>query len=133
MAFEGPIEDRLAIRELNELYGDAVRRHDASDWAKLWAEDAVWAIRDRDITGREAIVAQWRTAMAGYKYVSFSSQPGAISVSGDHAAARINTIEFLEPVDGPKRWQFGRYDDTLVRKQGVWLYARRQFTLQNVA
>ena len=42
MPFTGPAEDRLAIRELVDSYGDAVYRHDAQAWGANWAEDAVW-------------------------------------------------------------------------------------------
>ena len=36
MAFEGPIEDRLAIRELIENYADAVFQRDEERWAANW-------------------------------------------------------------------------------------------------
>jgi len=39
MAFTGPFEDRLAIRELVDSYGDAVARNDAQAWGANWAED----------------------------------------------------------------------------------------------
>jgi len=32
MAFTGPMEDRLAIRELHDSYGDAVFRADGDEW-----------------------------------------------------------------------------------------------------
>ena len=67
MAFEGPVEDRLAIHELVMSYGDAVTRKDADDWGATWAEDAVWRIPTfpgLELTeGREAIVQNWRAAM----------------------------------------------------------------------
>ena len=44
MAYEGPIEDRLAIRERIEAYSDAVFRHDADAWIANWCEDAVWSL-----------------------------------------------------------------------------------------
>ena len=40
MAFEGPIEDRLAIRELIENYADAVFQRDEERWAANWADEA---------------------------------------------------------------------------------------------
>ena len=39
MAFTGPLEDRIAIRELLETYADAVCRVDAEAWGSTWAED----------------------------------------------------------------------------------------------
>ena len=38
MPFSGPVEDRLAIRELLETYADAVTRQDAEAWGSTWAE-----------------------------------------------------------------------------------------------
>ena len=32
MAFSGPIEDRLAIRELMDIYSDAVNQRDTALW-----------------------------------------------------------------------------------------------------
>jgi len=37
MAFTGPFEDRLEIRELLETYSDAVCKVDADAWAATWA------------------------------------------------------------------------------------------------
>ena len=40
--FTGPLEDRVAITELNGTYADGVVRIDADTWATVWAEDADW-------------------------------------------------------------------------------------------
>jgi uncharacterized protein (TIGR02246 family) len=129
MSFAGPIADRLAIRELFDRYGDAVIRHDAEGWTALWAEDAVWALRGREIAGRAAIGAAWSTAMAAYSFVSFSTFPAMMRISGDHATTRANTLEFLTPLNGPSVRQHGRYEDELIRAaDGGWMFARRAFT-----
>ena len=44
MAYSGPFEDRLQIRELIETYNDAVFRHDVGAWENTWAEEAEWHI-----------------------------------------------------------------------------------------
>ena len=38
------VSDRLAIREVIELYSDAVTRRDWETTGALFAEDAVWSI-----------------------------------------------------------------------------------------
>ena len=48
MGFRGPLEDRLAIRELIDAYADATMLRDAQAWGGLWAEDAVWGYEDYD-------------------------------------------------------------------------------------
>ena len=42
MLSQGPIEDRLQIRELIDSYNNAVMRFDGETWASNWAEDGVW-------------------------------------------------------------------------------------------
>ncbi len=40
MAFTGPLEDRILIRELLDTYAHGVMTRDAEVWAATWAEDA---------------------------------------------------------------------------------------------
>jgi hypothetical protein len=44
MSAAASIEDRLAIRELQDRYSDAVFRNDAAAYAAGWTEDAHWEI-----------------------------------------------------------------------------------------
>ena len=44
MISSGPIEDRLAIRELVDSYNDAVMRTDGEAWAENWRDDATWEL-----------------------------------------------------------------------------------------
>ena len=53
MGFTGPLEDRLAIRELIDDYNDAVARFDAEAWGDTWTDDAEWA-RKRSIVSDAA-------------------------------------------------------------------------------
>ena len=61
MAFTGPLEDRIAIRELLETYADAVCHVDAEGWGATWAEDGTWEMPDYPqfgrVSGRQNIVA----------------------------------------------------------------------------
>jgi hypothetical protein len=67
--------------------------------------------------------------MAAYRFVSFAANPGAMVVAGDTAQLRVQTTEWLVPVDGPARLQHGTYEDLLVRLSGRWLFAQRSFTV----
>ena len=129
MAFDGPTDDRLAIRELVDAYGDAVCRRDADAWVATWAPDGLWCIRGQRFQGHASLRATWEAAMAAYRFVSFSGYPGHIEVHGDGARLRVHTTEWLAPVQGPPRLQHGSYDDTLVRIAGRWVFARRSFTV----
>lgn len=127
--FSGPIEDRLAIRELAEVYGDGVVRIDPETWASVWAEDAQWDFMGTLLEGREAIVAMWLQAMSGLDAVSFQCLPAAIEVAGDTAIARVQTQEVLKFKDGTTRMVGGLYTDRLVKREGRWLYSYRSFQI----
>ena len=131
MAFEGPVEDRLAIRELFDIYADAVCRVDARAWSQTWAEDAVWELPDYPdlgkVEGREAIVTMWKAAMQQYPGIIFVANAGAIVVTGDTATARSYTSEVFNDSAGVTNRHRGYYDDTLVKRGGDWFFKSRRF------
>jgi uncharacterized protein (TIGR02246 family) len=130
MSFEGPIEDRLAIRELLETYADAVCRVDADAWGDTWAEDGVWELPDYPqigkIVGKGNIVTAWRAAMKQFPGIIFVAHPGSIRVSGDQAVVRSYTSEVYDK-EGVTRRDRGRYDDVMVKRNGKWLFKTRVF------
>lgn len=123
--FSGPMEDRLAIRELNEVYGDGVVRNDPETWGSVWTEDAEWDFMGMELSGRAAIVELWNKAMSNFDAVSFQCVPAAIEVDGDRATARCQTQEVLKGKDGTTRMLGGLYTDELVKRDGAWLYSKR--------
>lgn len=129
MAFQGPVEDRLAIRERLDAYGGAVMRHDFEAWIACWADDAAWTIRGRTIVGRDRIGQAWREAMSAYVFVGFHTSPSAMSVTEDEASLEAHTLEVLVPKAGPERRQHGLYRDRLVRLSGQWLFRSRTFDI----
>ena len=131
MAYSGPIEDRLAIRERIETYSHAVFLKDADLWISNWAEDGVWHLPSIgvDLSGRAKIRAAWEQAMSGFALAGFFAVPGAIEVTGDTATARSYTQEILMLKDGGQRKVIGAYDDNLVKRDGVWLFSRRSYTV----
>ncbi len=134
MAFSGPLEDRLAIRELIDAYADATMLRDPEAWGDLWAYDAVWELPDfphyGDTVGREAIVALWLRAVADHRDLVYVATPGAIEVEGDRATVRLYTSEvYASPHDGHAIRRRGRYDDELVKRDGRWYIARHRFQM----
>lgn len=130
MPFTGPFEDRLAIRELLEVYADAVTLRDAEAWGAIWAEDAEWSLPDYPemgtTKGREAIVVMWIEAMKAYPGIMFEAWPGAIVVEGDRATMRSYTSEVYDQ-GGVTMRDRGVYDDTCVKVDGQWLFQSRTF------
>lgn len=51
MTFAGPIEDRIAIRELMNTHAHGVMTRDAELWGAIWADDAYWELPEYLISG----------------------------------------------------------------------------------
>lgn len=133
MPFSGPTEDRLAIRELVDIYADAVTRNDSAAWISTWAEDGEWSVPDNfggtmTARGRDSILKLWTQAMTQFAGVVFQAWPGAIIVEGSRATMRSYTHETYMDQGGPTVLH-GAYEDICIRQQGRWLFHRRAFTL----
>ena len=130
MISSGPLEDRLAIRELVESYNDAVMRFDGEAWVANWTEDAVWSLPGAgEVAGRENVYARWKAAMAGFSFVGFFASAGPILVSGDSARGTWYQQEFLHQKDGVKRTVTGRYTDEYVKIKGRWFFRKRDYAI----
>jgi|TARA_B110000902_G_scaffold77774_1_gene92467 uncharacterized protein (TIGR02246 family) len=131
MAFSGPIEDRLAIRELMDIYADAVNQRDAELWGSTWAEGSSWKLPVipgmENVAGKENIVAAWNAGMAMFPFIFMSISVGDIQVDGDTATARAYTTEVGTTLDGTEIRPRGQYDDKLIRVDGEWLFIERIF------
>jgi len=130
MISSGPLEDRLAIRELVESYNDAVMRFDADAWSANWSDDATWNLAGMgEFKGRAAILAAWKGAMANFEFVGFFASAGPIVVDGDRARGVWYQQEFLHQRDGVRRNVTGRYDDEYVKRGGRWYFAKRMYSV----
>jgi ketosteroid isomerase-like protein len=138
MPFTGPIEDRIAIRELMDTHAHGVMSKDAELWGSIWADDASWSLLDYPdlgaFEGKAAIVAAWSESMKSYgldnctKPMVYFMQPGSIEVDGDRASAVAYTIEIYDqPGTGKRIHGTGRYDDELEKRDGKWLFTKRNY------
>lgn len=131
--FNGPLEDRIAIRERIESYNDAVFRRDADDWAESWAEDAEWQVGENAASGRAAIRELWLELMCGLEAAAMYVNHGAVEVLGDRADARCYMLEMLKRPDGSQMLVSGRYDDKLRRDaDGQWRFVTRSYTVLQI-
>ena len=124
--------DRVAINDALARYADGVNRRDAALWGSSWDEDAEWLLFGPDpVKGRDAIVAAWHEAMAGFPFVVMMVSQGAVDIDGDRATGRSYSAEIARTADGKRLRVHGCYDDEYRRRDGVWGFSFRRFTLLN--
>ena len=130
MISSGPVEDRLAIRELVESYNDAVMRFDGDAWASNWTDDATWSLPGMgDVTGKDKFFPMWKGAMSAYTFVGFFASAGPITVTGDTAHGTWYQQEFLQTKDGVLTNVTGRYEDDYVKQGGRWYFRKRVYSV----
>jgi len=134
MSFSGPVEDRLALRELLDIYADASIRHDIDDIAECWSNDGLWCFELGEFRGKEEI----RQALFGLKdqyggvhradIRLYTSSPGDLDIDGQTAWGRSYASIFAA-VSGTNISSevFGVYEDKYVKEDGVWLFKSRKF------
>ncbi len=136
MAFNGPAEDRLAIRELCATYGDAVSRRSAAEWGALWAEDGVWAMPGipgmERIEGRETIVSTWIEGMKMFPFQANIQLSGSVEIEGHQATGRCYTYERVKDTDGKDAVWMNVYHDEYVKTGGKWLFKSRTLEILNI-
>jgi ketosteroid isomerase-like protein len=130
MAFTGPIEDRILIRELYDRYADAANRGDRNGWLACWTPAARWRCAYFDAVGRDAVAREYTRIADGLTDTIFFTQLGAIEAEGDGARCRAFTSERLALADGGSYSITGEYNDILERQGGEWLFAFRDYTIK---
>jgi ketosteroid isomerase-like protein len=117
---------RDLIAELVHRYADAVGRRNGDDWIATWAPDARWILAaDRDVTGHEAILQTWLTAMQRYRVVIQRVLNGEVQFSGNTATGRWHIQEHFRKSTGEPGILLAHYDDTYVHVGNDWLFASR--------
>ena len=129
MISQGPIEDRLAIRELVESYNDAVMRFDGEAWQSNWTDDATWSLPGREVQGKANFFPMWQESMSAFSFVGFFASAGPIIITGDTAKGTWYQQEFLHLEAGGKMNVTGRYEDEYVKKDGRWFFTKRVYSI----
>jgi ketosteroid isomerase-like protein len=125
-------EDRVSINDVLARYADGVNQRDAILWASSWDEEAEWFLFGPEpVTGRDAIVAAWNEAMAGFPFVVMSVSQGAVEIDGDRASGRSYSSEIARTADGKRMRVHGCYEDRYRKRDGVWRFSFRKFAVLN--
>jgi len=129
MAYTGPLEDRIAIRELHETYADAGFRGDMEQWLGCFAEDCTWVTPYGEMRGKDQLRATWDQIFSNLAALGFFTVMGAIEVDGDTATDRAYIREVFNAKDGSIEKLVGSYTDQLVRQNGQWKFVRREYAV----
>jgi uncharacterized protein (TIGR02246 family) len=123
------VADELAIRDLVARYCDAVTRNDEAAWADTWAEDGRWKVGPNEASGRDKVVATWKSLMGIFNDVRQIAHQSLIRIEGDRATGRWTMSELGWPKQGDPSYVLGVYTDAYVRVEGEWKFASRRFDM----
>ena len=128
--------DRLAIRELVEAYARCADRRDAKGQMALFTEDTHFVVfmdakdpkPSQELHSRAELAPVFADLNMYAATQHFVGQSTIFMLTSDRATGEAYTMAHHLTVDGPKRRLMIaalRYSDTLVKKDGVWLFAER--------
>lgn len=125
----GPLEDRLAIRELIETFSVAAMRKDSALWGSTWADEGSWKIDalDQPATGKDNVVAVFDRLMPNIEFVSMSAFPADLVIAGDRARGKAYSQELIYPTAGGQRILVGCSHDEYVKRNGRWYFLARVY------
>ncbi|GGB93445.1 hypothetical protein GCM10011494_09820 [Novosphingobium endophyticum] len=129
MAFTGPVEDRLAIRELYGTYSDASWRGDREQWVSCFAPEGRWSSHLFDATGHDALRETWDGLWKDWETVAFMGEIGAMDIARDSASVRSFAREVVKMKNGAIFKLCGHYDDRLLRIGDEWKFLWRAYRL----
>lgn len=124
------LEDKLAIEERIALYNQAIDEGQYEDFLGCWCEDGVFDGLGGPYVGRAAIRSftdgydeRYRSRLPGLRHftVNIRSQ-----IEGDEARSTSMLLLTATGSKGAHIVFTGRYQDTLRRVDGQWLFSRRR-------
>ena len=129
--------DRLAIRELVEAYAHCADRRDAKGQMALFTKDTHFVVYmdakdprpSQELHCREALAPVFDDLNKYAATMHFVGQSTILSLSAERATGEAYTLAHHVTVDGSKRRLMIaalRYDDTIVKSDGEWLFAERK-------
>jgi uncharacterized protein (TIGR02246 family) len=122
------IERLVAVEEIRRLIATYAIAYDDKDWetfAELWADDATFAVEDQAYEGKQALLEFLTTCLPDDYNGKHMNSPALIEVApdGESARARTDVVWIAQNFDNQI---VARYNDTLVRSGGRWLFHRRE-------
>jgi len=121
------VERLVAIQDIKDLIARYAIHYDDKDWtafAELWAADAAFVANGVAFEGREALLEFLTTCLPDDYAGKHMNSPPLVEIGNDGETATARTDVVWISQDFENRI-VGRYDDTFVRQDGRWLFARR--------
>jgi SnoaL-like domain len=129
--------DRLAIRELIEAYAHCADRRDAKGQMSLFSADTHFLVYmnakdptpSMELHSREALAPVFADLNKYEATTHFVGQSTIFTLTGDRGTGETYCLAHHVTLDGGKRRLMIaslRYLDTLVKMDGVWLFAERR-------
>jgi len=129
--------DRLAIRELIEAYAHCADRRDAKGQMSLFPADTHFVVYmnakdptpSMELHSREALAPVFADLNKYEATTHFVGQSTIFTLTGDRGTGETYCLAHHVTLDGGKRRLMIaslRYLDTLVKMDGVWLFAERR-------
>ena len=124
------VERLIAIEEIRALIATYAISFDDHDWERfgeLWTEDAAFVVGEEAFEGRETMLEFLTTCLPDDYGGKHMNSPSLIELAPDGESATADT----DVVWIPQNFEnaiVARYHDTLVRRDGRWLFARREET-----
>jgi uncharacterized protein (TIGR02246 family) len=122
------LERLVSVEEIRALIARYAISFDDKDWdafSQLWTEDAVFVANGQAFEGREVMLDFLTTCLPdGYSGKHMNSPPLIeIAPDGESATAQTDVVWVAQNFDNQI---VARYNDTLVRSDGRWLFRRRE-------
>ena len=128
--------DRLAIRELIEAYAHCADRRDAQGQMALFTPDTHFVVYmnakdptpSQELHSREALAPVFADLNRYAATQHFLGQSTILTLTGDRGTAEVYCMAHHLTVEHGKRSLMVaalRYADTVVKVDGVWLFAER--------
>ena len=129
--------DRLSIRELVEAYAHCADRRDAEGQMALFTADTHFVVymdaKDpkptQELRSRESLAPVFADLNKYAATQHFVGQSTILTLTADHATGEAYTMAHHLTIEGERRRLMIaalRYDDTFVKKDGVWLFSERK-------
>jgi uncharacterized protein (TIGR02246 family) len=118
----------VAIQDIRDVISRYALLFDDKNWdafAELWADDAVWAVRDgMAFEGKEALLEFVSTCLPDDYSGKHMNSPPLVVVAEDGETATAQTDVVWVSQDFENRI-LARYVDDFVKQRGRWVFKRR--------